>query len=241
MATREELVGYGYLRECAIINDKKSIPMDILNMVISWIPRLPGAFDMTVSNDAIQLHSDIPNMFMRRVAKSRNVQDHASIIGTSVVSKGIKKTWTLQIDNLSNVMIGIIDNQVIDNNKIITDFTDEFNKGYGLETSSWDVFHVSDAPDGSLAEYAEQFNIWNDETMTVLLDMTQKEYKHGVLKYILHNEPIMNDLQIETHGRYSNIAYDNLDIDKKYRLAVAISQYNTGEWIELLSEFTFFS
>ena len=107
--------------------------------------------------------------------------------------------------------------------EFISDFTDKFNKGYGIETGSWDVYHGSGEPDESLAEYADQFEIYNDEMITIELDMTQRDNEDGILRYIIHNEVIMDDADILTHDEYTNVAYDDVDIDTKYRLVVAMN------------------
>ena len=69
------------------------------------------------------------------------------------------------------------------------------------------------------------------------LDITPKENKkHAILRYILHHEPKTDVNLIRTDGVYTNIAYDNVDINRKYRMVFGVS---TGpnvpvKWCELL-------
>ena len=58
--------------------------------------------------------------------------------------------------------------------------------------------------------------------ITMELDMTQTQSESGVLKYILHNKPKDDIKQIRTDGEFTNIAYNNIDIDNKYRLALVL-------------------
>ena len=46
------------------------------------------------------------------------------------------------------------------------------------------------------------------------LDMTQTINENGRLSYIIHNEKKEDVEVIRTDGEFSNIAYDNIDIDK---------------------------
>ena len=58
--------------------------------------------------------------------------------------------------------------------------------------------------------------------MTMELDLTQKKSDNGVLKFIMHHKPKRNVNLIKSDGIYSNIAFDDIDIDKEYRAAFDI-------------------
>ena len=70
------------------------------------------------------------------------------------------------------------------------------------------------------------------------LDMTQTESNNGILKYIIHNKPKESVKNVRTDEIYSNIAYDNVDIEKKYRMTVCFDNCEvdiSNKWIELVS------
>ena len=52
--------------------------------------------------------------------------------------------------------------------------------------------------------------------------MTQIEQESGVLKYNMQNEKKNTVESVRTDGKYTNIAWDDIDIEKKYRVAVGI-------------------
>ena len=64
--------------------------------------------------------------------------------------------------------------------------------------------------------------------------MTGTKSKNGVLTYNIHNE-LKDDIKtVRTDGQYSNVAWDNVDIERKYRFAVPLSPYVQEKWVELL-------
>ena len=179
------------------------------------------------------MDSNIATKFRRE----NNASDdfYAGVVGTIIVKKSMKERWTFKTDNEA-LMIGIMDVEMIKSRNLIQDITDTKHKGYGMASGSWSVFHDSDRDHcKSLKKYVRQFEIDNQpKVITMELDMTQQEYKNGVLKYIFHNKPKQSVKQIRTDGEFSNIAFDNIDITKEYKLAVALSRYGWGKWIQLI-------
>ena len=75
--------------------------------------------------------------------------------------------------------------------------------------------------------------------VTMQLDMTQQENDHGLLRFVLHHGMNKDVKEIQTNGEYTNIAYNDIDITKKYRMAFAVFQdpferHHGDKWCELL-------
>ena len=73
-------------------------------------------------------------------------------------------------------------------------------------------------------------------TITMTLDMTQEKGEHGILSFEYHMKPKDYINEIKTDGKYTNIAWDNIDIDKKYRIAFSIFNTAADKVIELLPQ-----
>ena len=234
-ASREELLVYGYIKEYHRLNNMVLPPNDLIVLFVSWI-RLKDRFDKNKIHENIELDPEIETKFRRKKETYKHA-DFATVIGTFIIEKGMKQSWTFKIEKLYNHLIGIIDTETIQSLKSVDDFTSEINKGYGLQTAyPWNTYHANDSSaDGNLRRYAEQF-VTRDVSLiiTMELDMTQIENENGVLKYIIHNKPRDKDVDIKTDGTYTNIAYDNIDINQKYRLAFAILGSAKG-WNQLVS------
>ena len=122
-------------------------------------------------------------------------------------------------------LIGIMENELIKSNENINDFVSVPNNGYGLFTANWGCYHayissnIWPAADRSFI-YRTQFSFQHNMPFTISmeLDMTQTTNEKAVLKYISHNK-MWNDIkEPRTDGKYTNIAWDNIDISKEYRL-----------------------
>ena len=225
-ASREELLVFGYIKEYHKSNNIELPPNDIVLLFVSWI-RLRDTFDKNMIPKEIIFHPEIDTKF-----NHKDGGGWASLIGTIVVEKGIKQSWKFKTPKWT--IIGIIDEEIAKSSTIITDFTNLKYKGYGIQTGQWGYYHRSSRFDGSLKQYVDQFEAGPASFMfTMELDMTQTQSEYGVLKYIIHAKPRDGIKQIRTDGEYTNIAYDNINIDRKYRLGVAIT-VAPGGWIELL-------
>merc|ERR1712130_851343 len=89
---------------------------------------------------------------------------------------------------------------------------------------------------GTIFEYAKDFNIKQNDTFTMILDMTQQNHQNGVLSYIINAEvkkksivwdskqtqSDQNEEKIAETNEHSNIAFDDIDINQTYRLAVGL-------------------
>ena len=72
--------------------------------------------------------------------------------------------------------------------------------------------------------------------ITMTLDMTQQNSRHGIFSYKFHMKPNEDVEQIETNGKYTTIARDDIDIDRKYRIAFSVNADGTDETLEFLSD-----
>ena len=232
MSSREELLTYGYIREHHNSNNIELPPTDVILLLVSWIT-LIDAFDTNKVPRDIQFEDENEARFQRT---DTSIEDWVSVVGSYVVQKGSKQLWSFKTIAKA-IIIGIMDDELIKSNDEIYDYTLFADGAYGLHILTWDKYQR--VCHGSIAKYATQFKLWDffDDSIVIKismeLDMTQKENKNGILKYIVHNETKKSLSEIRTDGEYTNIAWDDVDIDKKYRLVVAVSQFACGESIEL--------
>ena len=68
----------------------------------------------------------------------------------------------------------------------------------------------------------------------VPLDMTQQKGDHGILIYEFHMEPQDHVNKIRTDGEYTNVAWDNIDTDTKYRIAFSITSKCSDHTVQFL-------
>ena len=68
-----------------------------------------------------------------------------------------------------------------------------------------------------------KFELTQNALITMELDMTQQKSEHGILSMNAHSNAI-DGVDI---NKYSNILFDNIEIDKKWRAAVALYKHNT--------------
>ena len=137
-----------------------------------------------------------------------------------------------QLPEFSTTVIGIVDNDMIEEDEETGDFSDGVNKGYGLFLCSMLKYH-GDEDYGSAYDYAEQFEIEKNDTITMQLDMTQQISDKGLLFCSIHSKTKSDIKEVRTDGQYSNVLYE-VDINKKWRAAVAIKRYS-DDIISLLS------
>ena len=162
---------------------------------------------------------------------------YAGALGSIIVKKGMKQCWTFMVDaGTKYVQFGIMSTDVIESIDVIEDNLDKIHKGYGLMVPIYITLHGRGAADKDIQQYVEQFEI-NPRTNLIIsmeLDMTQKENSNGILKYIIHNE-VKDDIEtVRTDDKYSNIAYDNVDINKEYRMSVSFDWQACDAWIQLV-------
>lgn len=227
---RETLVVFGYMRNyCRSID--RELPTDhLIQFLIEWLSLLDH-WDKTKSHQDIAYASDT----IATLTKSR---DYTTCVGQYIVEKGMKQSWTIQ-SNSKSVLMGIIDNEMLQEDyPNLEDFTNTTYKGYGLSANGWHFYHDTNTVLGaSKCKYAEQFDIPKVIfTITMELDLTQQNNDHGILRFIFHHPPNKEIDIIQTDGKYTNIAYETIDVSKQYRLAVDVWELEYGQMpvIELI-------
>ena len=149
----------------------------------------------------------------------------------------MNQSWTIKSD-YGSTMVGIMDEETIQNSdQDINDFTSPYNGGYGMVTNGWHYYNDSLNIHGQLDDYASQFRAKRPFMIKMELDMRQAKGEQATLKYIILNDLEQDVKDARTDGKYTNIAFNNIDINKKYRLAVAVD-HMTGDkdsaWCELI-------
>ena len=119
-------------------------------------------------------------------------------------------------------MVGIIDNKYVDKN--IKDFTNSDVFGYGLATANKTLYHVDETHE---FRYLRGDSFSNDITVLIMeLDLTGNQSNNDT-----SNETQQGQLSLSIEGKinneYDNIAFNNVDLDRSYRLTVAL--YNEDE------------
>lgn len=223
--SRKRLIINAYVRQ----NYSSSIPTEIVELFISWTI-LIDCFDPTKHYKDIKIEQHLES---QKITKMSSMSQYSSAFGTNKVSKGDMQSWTVQFKNRAEVIIGIIDNDVVEKKgNVINDFTDSEYNGYGV-TFSLDSGYSGNQKlklakyhgrrDGSMKAYPSQFDIENDENIniTMVLDMTTKQSDKGLLGFIVNANKRSNIAVVLDTGKYSNIAFE-VDINKTYRAAFGL-------------------
>lgn len=229
-ASRKELLVYGFIREYFAINDIELPPDDLMVLFVCWVI-LMDSFDKKKCHKAIKFGITDTRITFRRTQYSS--VNYVTAIGTAKVKKGCKEQWRFQ-SHAAYPIIGIISAEIVASKNNIADHSNRENGGYGLQSTFWDCYHASTVRSRQLKEYASQFKV--DKLpfiITMELDMTQIANDNGVLRYFFH-ERAEDVKKIWTDGKYTNIAFDDIDINGEYMLAVGVSTSEPDRWIELL-------
>ena len=148
-----------------------------------------------------------------------------------ITEKGSKTRWTFKFDekpSVTNLLIGIVDDESTQKSEgEMDDFSEPQHGGYGYYISSGLKYH-GDAAEAPF-EYARKFVYEDNHLITMKLDLTQEKNKHGILSCVIHSK-LRDGIDID---QYSNVLWDDIDINKKWRAAVAISD-QTNDIVSLL-------
>ena len=213
MEQQKEVIITGYIRYIILVN----IPQDIVKLLSVWICFMDW-WDEEKTNKNIEITSNITIHTKHTIAIDSNEFYHA--FGSNIISKGNTEIWTLKFTKYhqGTFIIGIVDDAFIDNEGIINngwiDFTSNKCNGYGLLIQFKKLYNFG------LSKTFDAFSWpkWNgyfekDSIITMELDMIE-----GTLKYYrkIQENDYVNTSDID------NIAYDDIDISRKYRLCVAL-------------------
>ena len=220
------LLVFGYVRREYCTEDNMEFPADLTQLFSKWF-LLIDHFDKNKLHQTLRLETDT------KITKKATQMIYASAFGTFLVSKGQKHCWTLHLSN-SFALIGIIANDIIESKKEICDFSDSEHEGYALSLGLLNKYHASDSRSDGIFEYAQYFNIkFSSEPIIVSmeLDLTQRRSDKGLLSYTFHME------QCKELENVSNIAYDDIDVDKSYRAGFCLTDdMLTIEFIDKIDE-----
>ena len=128
-SSREKLAVYGYLREYFASIKHELPPNDIILLLIVWIKFL-DTFDTKTLHESIEFDAEINTKFQRKIMETDD--SYASVIGTFIVQKGLKESWTLKTDKSPSIIIGVMDDEISKTTEVVTDFTNTTYKGHGL-------------------------------------------------------------------------------------------------------------
>ena len=80
-------------------------------------------------------------------------------------------------------------------------------------------YHASESKNDGVFRYGQLFEFKGNDTIIMRLDLTQKNHKNGVLSFDF-SAPRKN--WSDNDSAVSNVLYDDIDINKRYRMAVAV-------------------
>ena len=223
---------YGFMRDyCKSIH--KELPTDdLIHLFAEWLS-LMDRWDKSHCHQKAEVVSDL------KVTQSSDVS-FATCVGEYVVKKGEKQIWKLKISG-GDGLAGIVDDEIISDYERIGDFTNEQNEGYGINIHGGTRYGDAHPWVQSLGafRYAQQFDFsmtYDSVVFEMELDMTQEENTDAILKFTYYHKTKGNINQIRTDGEYTNICFDKIDINKRYRLAVDIGGSSGNKSAEFLSE-----
>ena len=117
--SKEELLIYGFVREHHKSRNVDLPPNDLILLFVSWI-ELIDTFDKNKIHKQITFDPKVCTKFKR--SERRGHSRYASVVGSVIVTKGMKRRWKFNIE-ADFVVIGIMENEIIKLEENIGDFT----------------------------------------------------------------------------------------------------------------------
>eukprot|EP01084_Bolivina_argentea_P188452 324422_1 len=218
MSVKKELLVFGYIRlHCQI-----HLPHDITKLFVEWIEWM-DSFDTNKSHECFTFVTN--RTLVKRDTKDTTMPHYTSAFGETIVCKGDIQSWIFQVGSVG-FFIGIIEEEIVQTYENIEDFTDAKHRGYGISLALANKYHACGYQGHESFGYAEQFALFrfflnNSKQLNVKmkLDLSQSNGM-GLLSFIFDVPSKFCNDKISTEGQYSNIAFDNIDVNKKYRAAV---------------------
>ena len=219
---KKERLASGFIRELDD-DDICSIPIDLIKFISEWI-NLLDKWDryntnlkcLQICNKYLRIDGDSITKESYNCVQRKTRKDckwHHSF-GTDIICRGERKKWALCLKKGKGSpysymvsMIGIIDDRYV--NKNIKDFTNCDVFGYGLSTANKNVYHQDES---------HQFHHLGEYTFSKLnfvqieLDLATNNKKGGILSFSIDG----------IDNKCSKIAFNNVDLNRNYRLAVAL-------------------
>ena len=242
-SVQKTLLTFGFVREYCKSQNIELFPDDIISLFVSWL-FFYDHFDAEKSHPYlnIEIIDHQYELLSVKVCKQNHRYPQAqwcTAVGTLIIEKGEKYAWKFRMYtpalHFANIQLGIIDDDMFKTNEgeYIDDLSSGKWNGWGLFLYEMDKYHGSPNDDGTVY-YAHQFNYKKGDIITIILDMTQENNeKYGVLSCEIDAEIDEETMKyFAKNDRLSPVIYDNVDINKRYRMAVGI-QRNFTEPISL--------
>ena len=216
-AKRKSLLTFGFVRIGRKSQNIECIPDDIIQLFIAWLS-FNDYFDPNLVHPALKMTSnDNEYQYLSNLKTTNNVE-WPSAVGTAIIRKGDRFEWKFEMSDkllLTEIMIGIVDNDRLKKNKPITGCDDENWNGWALYCYCMNSMHGNNY---SPFHYAQQFKYKKGDIVTMILDLSQDESKNGTLSFDIDAELKDKDKP----NSFSKVLFDDLDINREYRMAVAI-------------------
>ena len=236
--TKKNLLCFGFIRECCNEMHADLLPNDVIALLILWLS-FCDHFVANLSTKDIEIKTITNDKYGEyQQIKKANLHGFSSAICQNIIKYGDKQSWTFRINQdkdkdlflgehgFRRVVLGIIDDEVaIRRNKNITDFSD-LQGGYGLYLSNMGKYFgpVGNYSVRTYFDYGSQYKLKEGDTIKMELDLTKEK---GILRFTFDAQ--LNETQ--TDKEISNVFYDKIDINKRWRAAVAIE---TAAMVSLL-------
>ena len=231
---------YGFVRECwrtMLQFNGFAFPGDaLMALLIEWLTVNDVIDEYHTNLGIIHQHEALCHLKSYRSVdliertKEWNRECYHSF-GSDIWSRGAQNVWKVKVsghdDNAQKtcILIGIVEadkvRQFTDHRerRDVGSFSDEEHGGYALLTGNWRTYH-EDSDQGQLFSASmDPIALSPDDVMAVEIDLTPKygaesSSKCGTLKYALNGS--------STVFRNGGVAFDDIDIDKSYRLAIGM-------------------
>lgn len=226
---KRNLLAFGWVREYCRAQHIIFLPNDILELFAQWL-FFYDLFDEDRVHSGIELEClENGNQKLSLKRQEPECYEYYAAIGHSMIQKGEKYSWKFRTINWNaRVQIGIIDDAILESYKdeLVCDITDNKWQGWGLYLLNTTKYHID--VDGGRFYHKYNFNFDTECKIVMTLDLTQNE---GVLSIDFESERDEDyNPANRTHG---TCLYGNLDVDKKYRMAIAF-QRTSDDTMELV-------
>ena len=225
-AHRKKLLAYGYVKiQCEYI-----IPNDVILLIALWIWS-GDKFDEEMSDKKIIFGKFCTFETVQTPSDTDDWVVYRSAVGTDIIQKGMRQIWKFQILKgcpLPTIVIGIFEDDMI---KAIKDKNHDeiiigsyyrdlgINSGYGLSLHSNRIIHDDDVRDFG---YGRRFDIRDMDTFEMNVDMTGKDGVGGILSFVINAKEKKGFEGSEDSGYGDNVAFNGIDIEKRYRMTLAL-------------------
>ena len=220
----QEFLVYGFMRR---IDIDQEIPEDIKQLCLSFYRILRDKWNPAISNSSLKINNETGEIYV-----ADGYDSWKNAFGSFIIKKGDIQTWKIKITNDSSHQWGIRDRHVSfgvieykSNNQLFyrnmtqnafcnCDEESAINNAYAYSTNRGDLM----CSDDYRISYGT--GCQKDDILSMTLDLQQTENNHyGTLSFGLNDKSL-------------GIAFDDIDINKKYCLALAIYYSDDLQLIE---------